>query len=210
MPNGTQLLSKTSLLIIFVKNPVLGGVKTRLAETAGDLQALMVYQQLLQHTWQITAPLPCTKWICYSQFIDQDDEWTSPPYEKHLQAGDDLGQRMQQIFHLAFARAYQYVLIIGSDCLELSTEHLYEGFEKLQEPQTDMVIGPATDGGYYLLGMKQPQSSLFENIAWSTPEVLAQTLDIARQRKLTSALLPALTDIDTYQDWLLCGGESLI
>ena len=188
----------------------MGAVKTRLAATVGNLQALRVYQQLLQHTQQITAPLPCTKWICYSQFIDQDDEWTSPPYEKHLQAGGDLGQRMKQAFHLAFAQSYQNVLIIGSDCLELSPQHLYEAFESLQNRNTDLVIGPATDGGYYLLGMKQPNPFLFENISWSTPLVLPQTIDVARQYGLNWSLLPTLNDIDTYQDWLLCGGTPLV
>lgn len=197
----------TNTLLIFVKNPVLGKVKTRIAATAGNKRALAIYQLLVQHTRQITLPLPCNKWVFYDSFIPIQDAWPYPRYQKHLQNGVNLGQRMHNAFANAFAHHCSKVVIIGSDCLQLHTQHLLTAFEQLAD--ADVVIGPATDGGYYLLGMKQLYAPLFENKPWSNSNLLAETLQNIQQLGLSYFLLPTLSDIDTWEDWLRCGGTEL-
>jgi len=194
-------------LLIFVKNPVLGKVKTRIASTAGNERALAVYQLLLQHTRQVTRRLTCNKWVFYDSFIPLEDAWTHTLYQKHLQSGANLGQRMHNAFATAFARNCRKAVIIGSDCLQLQTQHLLMAFEQLDN--ADVVIGPATDGGYYLLGMKQLYAPMFENKPWSNSNLLAETLQTIQQLGLRYFMLPALSDVDTWEDWLRCGGTEL-
>lgn len=198
----------TATLLIFVKNPVLGKVKTRIAATAGNERALAVYQLLLQHTRQVTLPLPFNKWVFYDSFIPlQDTTWPHTQYQKHLQSGASLGQRMHHAFAAAFAHNCHKVVIIGSDCLQLQTQHLLTAFEQLD--YADVVIGPAADGGYYLLGMKQLHAPMFENKPWSNNTLLAETMQTIQQLGLRYFMLPALSDVDTWEDWLRCGGTEL-
>ena len=146
------------LLIIFVKNAVKGKVKTRLAATIGDEKALEIYQILVQHTFDITIALPVNKAVFYSDFL-QEDIWSPAFYENFVQSGTDLGERMYQAFQQGFATGYEQVCIIGSDCYELTEQIIQQAFEKLE--LTDVVIGPAEDGGYYLLGMKGLHETIF-------------------------------------------------
>jgi hypothetical protein len=97
-------------------------------------------------------------------------------------------------------RHYKRVIIIGSDNPALSSDHINTAFDYLQD--ADLVIGPAEDGGYYLLGMQTFQPALFHDIAWSTPQVLEQTLSVIQKLALSYATLPVLNDVDTYADWL--------
>ncbi|HRI27834.1 MAG TPA: TIGR04282 family arsenosugar biosynthesis glycosyltransferase [Chitinophagales bacterium] len=191
-------------LLVFVKNPIPGEVKTRIAATAGTQAALQIYQALLHHTHQITLPLPYRKQVFYSRFIPTADEWTNG-YEKYLQTGNYLGERMSHAFEQAFESAANKALIIGSDCLQLTTLHI-ENAVKMLSNGADVVIGPAADGGYYLLGMNWFYPTLLQGIAWSTEKVLQQTLHRAAELALTVQLLPALSDVDTYEDWIRCGG----
>lgn len=185
-------------LIIFVKNPIAGQVKTRIARTVGDEKAVAVYQELLRHTQTITQPLPDRKTVYYGDFINPDDGWNG--YDKQLQRSPaDLGERMQAAFAQEFSAGADRVVIIGSDCLALTTEHIRLAFDALD--QADIVIGPATDGGYYLLGMKQPQPFLFENMPWSQPELFQLTELAILQNGLTVELLETLTDIDEWADY---------
>lgn len=193
-----KFYSLKQALIIFVRNPILGKVKTRLAKTIGDEKALLVYNKLLAHTHGITKQLPADKFVFYTDYINEDDLWENNLYEKHLQQGDDLGNRMQHAFQLLFAKGYTGIIIIGSDCYELTTEIIDAAFHKLQPH--DLIIGPSTDGGYYLLGMKKLHNCLFEHKAWSTVSVLNETINDAKMLELTYALLPSLNDIDDGQD----------
>jgi rSAM/selenodomain-associated transferase 1 len=185
-------------LIIFVKNPIAGQVKTRIARTVGNEKAVAVYQELLHHTQSITKPLSDRKTVYYGDFINPDDGWNE--YNKQLQRSPaDLGERMQAAFEHEFSAGADRVVIIGSDCLALTTEHIHLAFDALN--RTDIVIGPATDGGYYLLGMKQPKSFLFENMPWSQPELFQLTELAILQNGLTVELLETLTDIDEWADY---------
>ena len=185
-------------LIIFIKNPVLGKVKTRLAATVGDETALEVYKELLNYTQKITLLIDADKFLFYADFLQREDEWPNDRFIKHLQKGNDLGERMYTAFEDTFLNKYQKVIIIGSDCLDLSASVIEDAYKFLNE--SDVVIGPAKDGGYYLLGMKNPHSCLFKNIAWSTSQVLKQTVSICRSQHLNYSLLPTLTDIDVEND----------
>ncbi len=185
-------------LLIFIKNSILGKVKTRLAKDVGNEEALRIYQQLLAHTQFITQDFPHDKFVYYSDFIPESDTWNSN-YQKALQTGNDLGQRMSKAFESAFQAGYQPVIIIGSDCPTLTSQHLETTLSHLQTH--DFVIGPATDGGYYLLAMKAFTPIVFENKSWSTDTVLSSTLADMAQANQTVYLLPELSDIDTLADW---------
>lgn len=185
-------------MIIFVRNPVPGKVKTRLARNIGEEKALRIYRHLLDHTHRITLDLACDKFVFYADVLNENDLWENDRYHKKLQTGDDLGCRMLDAFSSLFLSGYQKLIIIGSDCLELTTGIIERGF--LQLEKQDVVIGPCPDGGYYLLGMKQNTPALFEGKTWSTPSVLADTIADCRERSLTYSLLPLLNDIDEEKD----------
>jgi uncharacterized protein len=186
------------LLIIFIKNPELGKVKTRLAATLGPEKALIIYNQLLSHTRKITEKLPLPQALYYSDFIPAKDSWDSQVFRKQVQSGSNLGERMLRAFQEGFNQGYNRICIIGSDCFELTSEIILNAFKKLEEH--DVVIGPAEDGGYYLLGMQELQPYLFANKSWSTEAVLQQTLDEIKLKGLSVALLPTLTDVDEEKD----------
>ena len=185
-------------LLIFAKNLLYGQVKTRLAATVGNDAALAIYKHLLQHTAFVTQQLPVHKIVFYSNTIEPTDAWFDSRYEKQLQSGNDLGERMRHAFEQAFVQGNKEVIIIGTDCLEITADILNDAFDHLKN--NDVVIGPAKDGGYYLAGMKQLHAPLFININWSTSEVLQQTLNICKGENLSVYLLPVLSDIDKEQD----------
>jgi len=186
------------LLIIFLRNPQLGKVKTRLASSIGEVQALEIYNLLLNRTRTITQGLAYDKVVYYSDFIDNDDNWSSANYKKALQKGDSLGQKMHHAFQQGFDGGYNKIGIIGSDCYELDQDTIECAFYELDKHQ--LVIGPANDGGYYLLGMKTMVPSLFKNKLWSTPLVLEDTLNDAEDLDLSVKLLQQLNDVDFESD----------
>ncbi len=189
-----------NLLLIFVKNPVLGKVKTRLAKTLGDKKALGIYNLLLQHTFRITANTSCDKAVFFTDFIDENLLPKHFPAQIYMQNGVDLGERMFNAFDFAFKKNYEKVVIIGSDCMQISTQIINEAFLELSI--YGAVIGPANDGGYYLLGLNKMIASLFQNKTWSSPSVLPETLADLEKLSINYFLLPELIDIDTEVDWL--------
>ncbi|WP_298527278.1 TIGR04282 family arsenosugar biosynthesis glycosyltransferase [uncultured Christiangramia sp.] len=189
-------MSKENLLIIFTKNPVLGKVKTRLAKGVGDKKALEIYKFLLKHTKDITGKLNVNKQVYYAWNIAEDDIWKDGGFQKRLQVEGDLGEKMEAAFKTGFDEGYKKILIIGSDLYDLETTDLEDAFEELEAH--DYVIGPAEDGGYYLLGMKSLNSALFINKAWSTSSVFEQSLQDMNNG--TYKALPLRNDIDTLED----------
>ena len=191
-------------LIIFVRNPVLSAVKTRLASTIGDDRALRVYQRLLEHTRSTTLGIKARKLLYYSDQIDTSDAWDNDAYDKRLQVGNNLGERMRQAFETAFMEfasdTNNKVVIIGSDCMEITPGVIEAAFDLLDD--RDIAIGPASDGGYYLLGMKRLHPELFEGKAWSTGTVLNDTLEDAERLGLSHTELPVLSDMDDIDDLL--------
>lgn len=190
-------MTETSL-IIFVKKPELGKVKTRLADSIGGEKALKVYYKLLERTYAITQLLKQDKIVYYTPEIVYHDIWEEERYLKALQSEGDLGVRMLQAFKERLESGYKKVCIIGSDCYELTTEIIEQAFVELE--QHDVVIGPSTDGGYYLLGMKKLYPDLFRNKNWSTARVLEQTIESIKKEGLSCYILPELTDVDEEKD----------
>lgn len=189
-------LNNHKALIIFTRNPEIGKVKTRLAKTIGNLAALKVYRKLLEHTLHITRPLEVDKFVFYSEQIQENDHWDAATYFKELQNGVDLGERMHHAFELLFKKGYRQIVIVGSDIFELTTTDIQEAFTHLDS--TNYVVGPALDGGYYLLGMNALKKKLFENKKWGTKTVLKETLKNLEQEQVV--LLATKNDIDTYDD----------
>jgi uncharacterized protein len=185
-------------LIIFVRNPEIGKVKTRLAATIGDEKALAIYFQLIAHTRSISEAVQVDKALYYSNFIDREDFWDNHVFDKKLQRGNDLGDRMSNAFNEAFNNGYQSVCIIGTDCWELNQPLLDAAFQALKK--YEVVIGPARDGGYYLLGMKSLHESLFKNKVWSTDAVFRDTIRDINALKLSCFTLPELNDVDEEKD----------
>ena len=218
----------TTALLVFIKNPVEGRVKTRLAATVGTAKALEVYHKLLAHTFAVanaTKVAGLERKLYYSEPIGQVTftNYQLPETGLALWSADgsvlgfvacvqsqvtDLGERMRAAFAETFEKTpsegvpmpLAKVVIIGSDCLELQPHHLEAAFAALDS--TDLVIGPAHDGGYYLLGMKQLHPTLFEGIVWSTDTVYRETMHRAAALGLRVAYLETLHDVDTEADWL--------
>lgn len=187
-------------LIIFIKNPVLGKVKTRLAAGIGNEKALEVYQQLLEITRNAALKSDCTRNVFYSDEIE-NDAWEEDKFNKFVQEGDSLGDRMKNAFEQIFALGADEAVIIGSDCPQLSSHIIEDAFTLLDTK--DVCIGPAKDGGYYLLGMKKPLPFLFENKEWSTDSVFGDTVINLNENQLSFGLLPPLSDVDTVDDLYL-------
>ena len=181
-------------LIIFIKNPVKGKVKTRLAATIGDEKALEVYLKLIDFTLNLAKSLNVEVNLFFSDEIISE----YPFSKKHLQCGNDLGEKMKNAFETCFSEGGKNVVIIGTDCAELTKEIILDSFSKMEKDS--VVIGPALDGGYYLLGMNQFYSEIFDGIEWSTSSVFNETKRIIDKNNISLALLPILRDIDTEED----------
>lgn len=183
-------------LIIFTRNPELGKVKTRLAKTVGDESALKIYKFLLKHTVELTKNLNVDKYVFYSENIHREDIWDADTFRKKLQSEGDLGEKMKNAFSEIFGMGYEKAIIIGSDMFDLNKNDLEVAFDSLQTNQ--FTIGPATDGGYYLLGMKELNSEIFQNKEWGTSSVLETTLKDLKDEKYV--LLEERNDIDYFED----------
>lgn len=196
MANDFHFPTSKKAVIIFTRNPELGKCKTRLSATIGDENALEVYKFLLNHTADISKNVKADRYVFYSEHIKQEDLWPTGTFRKKLQTGTDLGARMQNAFSELLEMGYEKVVIIGSDLLDLNAELINDAF--LQLDSEDVVIGPALDGGYYLLGMKQLHPHIFENKNWGTETVFKDTQHDLQDCKVY--LLKALNDIDTFED----------
>ena len=188
---------KKEVVLVFQKNEVLGKVKTRLAVGVGEEQALEIYRQLLAKTYLALRDISVSITTYFSGFIPENPIHSAE--NKLVQLGQDLGERMKNAFAENFESGMEKVVLIGTDCPSLEGIHLAQAFEALD--QSDLVLGPARDGGYYMIGMKRRADFLFEGITWSTELVLSQTLALAAAQGMQTSLLPVLEDIDTLEDW---------
>ena len=183
------------LIIVFVKNSKLGKVKTRLAKTIGNLAAFEVYNALVNITELAIEPLQIDKRIYFSDAIIEA-KW--PSCFKAVQYGENLGERMKNAFTKAFQDGYQRVVLIGSDLPEITPQHIKNGLTSLEK--SDVVFGPAIDGGYYLIGMTRMCNLIFDNKPWSQSNLLELTLEELSENNISYTLLEALNDIDTFED----------
>ena len=191
-------------LLVFAREPVLGQVKTRLAADIGPEAALAVYRELLALTAAAVAAtrVPATVWLAAAPAPAVDPaqprpEWPGRPWRVQPPLAS-LGARMAYAFAEAFAGGAGRVVIIGTDCPGLTPALLRQAFELLQTH--DLVLGPAADGGYYLLGLREFQPDLFADKQWSSASVLADTLADAARLELRAAQLPVRADVDSARD----------
>jgi uncharacterized protein len=182
-------------LILFARYPVPGTTKTRLVPALGEEAAALLAKKLTEFTLVEAGCCQCPLTVYGTgAAVDQMTQWLG--VDCALQGSGDLGERMASAIAQIHNRGAQRILLIGSDCPGLTTQILADGFEALN--QHDVVLGPAADGGYYLIGMRAPQPILFAHMEWSHAGVLDQT--IARLAGLTHYLLPTLHDIDVPDD----------
>lgn len=191
-------------LIVFAKPPHAGKVKTRLGKSLGMNVAAELYDRFAHHAFSLAEEMQrggvtVSLWFDPEASAAEMRQWVNRPFQFHPQQGTDLGGRMKTAFETAFAEGAHEAIIIGTDVPDLRLEILLNAFDLLAA--VDIVLGPSTDGGYYLLGMRRPVLDLFDGVAWSTDAVLAQTLKRIQALQLTSALLPELSDIDTEADY---------
>ena len=192
----------TPTILIFLKAPVAGQVKTRLARDVGNDKALEIYRSLVERQmsdlpddWPVEIHFsPATAEPQMREWLGAEPNWSFVP-----QVESGLGERLAHATTRAFARGASAVMLIGGDCPELGEAEFQLAAQGLGEH--DAVMGPAADGGYYLLGMKAPLLELFENVAWSTGAFADRTREIVREQNWELSELPQLSDIDTREDW---------
>jgi len=182
-------------LIVFVKNPEKGKVKTRLAADVGEEKALKVYYDLLEFSRSLIY-LGLNVYVFHFPVLLQDFFWNGA--ENRLQVEGDLGGKMSAAIQEVLNEGNDKVCVIGSDCFEISQAHLKEAFKALDK--NDLVFGPAKDGGYYLAGMKKLQSAIFEEMPWSQSNLMQTTLEKAKNLNLNYELLEELSDVDYVTD----------
>lgn len=186
-------------LLLFAKYPEPGRVKTRLARTVGADQAARLYREMIETVIRKTKPLDggYKRVLCFDPPEREDDfgKWF-PLLEVRPQSRGDLGQRMSTAFQESFATGSNRVVLIGTDCVDVDRSLVSDAFDRLDHDKTDLVLGPAEDGGYYLIGMKRHHFPLFEKMPWSTASVFDETLQKASRLNLTIVLLKTLADLD--------------
>jgi rSAM/selenodomain-associated transferase 1 len=186
------------LLIVFVKNSIPGKVKTRIAKDIGDEKAMELYNILKAHTADISAQADADKWVFYADYIENNDFFNESLFDKKLQADAEFGMRMQTAFDEGFAVGHDKIVLICSDCYELNSDHIREAFRLLDHKEA--VLGPAFDGGYYLIGLRKMYSVLFDEKSWSTNSVLSDTIEDLNSLEISYDMLEPLSDIDLAAD----------
>lgn len=190
-----------AVILLILKAPVPGQVKTRLAADIGAQAATDLYRALVESQLE-RLPHECSLEV---HFAPADAgplfcRWLGDALDYHPQFDGDLGERLQHAVNGAFGRGAREVICIGADCPSLLPSHFDEAVEQLRSPESDLVIGPSKDGGYYLIGLRQPADKLFQNIRWSSAHTLSDTLAKAREAQLKIHTLETMEDIDVIED----------
>jgi hypothetical protein len=186
-----------SKIIVFLKSPILGTVKTRIGKTEGNEKALAIYELLLEACFSTLSIINLEKHLFYTPSLPSKGTFDTTA-SLHIQSSGNLGDRMNAAFEKICEEGCP-VLLIGSDCPYITPQIIEEASAALQS--NDTVLGPTEDGGYYLIGMKKPHPFLFENIKWSTSSVFSETIDKILANKMSCHFLPILNDIDEIVDW---------
>lgn len=189
-------------VLFFVKYPVPGRVKTRLAEQIGQDVAADLYRNFVTDILATLKSLDANIKIVFALGGSQDQfqQWLGKEYSYIPQVGQDLGQRLKNAFLQAFSDRFNRVVVIGSDSPDLPEKYLELAFHALDT--NDVVIGPSSDGGYYLIGFTREAflPEAFEQISWSSNKVFEKTINILKQYRPNSYLLPQWHDVDTLVD----------
>jgi rSAM/selenodomain-associated transferase 1 len=192
---------------LFAKQPAPGRTKTRLAAATSAEFAARVAHALLAHALDRFAGVPAER---YAVFDPPDgrlffDSLAAGRYRLEPQAEGDLGRRLEAFFAARFAAGDRAVIAVGTDSPTMPVEWVAEAFGRLEN--ADVVLGPATDGGYYLIGLRRPVP-VFTGIAWGTARVLGQTVACVEEAKCSLNLLPPWYDVDTLENWLVFRGHA--
>ena len=193
----------TETLIIFSRYPQPGKTKTRMIPALGEKGAADLQREMTEHTLKTATRLALSRKIAIEIHFAGGDtklmsQWLGEELYYVLQAAGDLGDKMRSAFEGAFDSGSQRIVIIGIDCPDLNSTILNQAFDALQ--QQDLVLGPAEDGGYYLIGLSHRVTQLFQNIDWGTDQVFEQTVKLAQQQQLDVHYLPFLADVDRPED----------
>ncbi|MBI3418315.1 MAG: TIGR04282 family arsenosugar biosynthesis glycosyltransferase [Verrucomicrobia bacterium] len=187
-------------LIVFLKAPRVGVVKTRLAESIGAEAACAAYRRLVEILVVNLSALDQVELrFTPNDAVAEMQPWLRNGWRCTPQGAGDLGARLQRAFTEAFAAGAARVVIIGSDCPAVTEDDIADAWRMLETHE--VVLGPARDGGYWLVGLREPQPALFGDMIWSTSTVLSETLRRAERSDLRAHLLRELADVDTLEDW---------
>jgi rSAM/selenodomain-associated transferase 1 len=197
----------SATLGLFAKLPQPGHVKTRLANATSSQWAARVAEAFLRDNVRRLGTIAARRLLLFAppEAAAYFDDRARPAFEARPQVDGDLGRRLAVFFSAALAEGADRVLAIGTDSPTLPLPLIQRALEQLQD--ADVVLGPATDGGYYLLGCARHVPPLFDGIAWSTSEVTSATVAHVRHAGLRLALLPPWYDVDTLDDWRMLRGH---
>ena len=201
MPGEREGAKSGNALLIFVKYPFPGTVKTRLSPELTPEQGAAFYRALAEEVVRDhTSSAVYESIVCFSPAGARREvrSWLGPDVRLWSQLGDDLGSREFHAMREALEAGYGKAAIIGSDCPTITPGDIEAAFSRLNG--SDLVLGPCEDGGYYLIGANRPIQSLFEGVSWGSERVLSETLEKAREAGLTLELLDVKYDIDSYKD----------
>lgn len=205
METTTQPISKKHQqdgILFFIKYPIKGHVKSRLNPQITPEKTVSIYKKFVEDLFLTLQKTSLTPIICYesSTPLSKFQQWLGTDHLYYPQTGQNLGQRMSQAFHHGFHHGFTKLLIIGSDSPDLTRSLINDALTHLNSHQA--VIGPSTDGGYYLLGLKPTtyNQDYFQNINWSTATVFKETLNKLEKHLQKIKILPTWYDIDTYED----------
>lgn len=189
-------------IIVFARAPERGRVKTRLAAEIGDAAALEIYRWLGGRTLEAArARRTCELEVRYTPATGTESvaQWLGLGLQMRPQSDGNLGERMRSAIAEALHEAVEHVVLIGTDCPTLESEVIEHAFDELT--RTDVVLGPAHDGGYYLIATRGDHGALFQDIPWSASDTLSRTVNAAKRVGLRTRLLDTRDDIDTADDW---------
>lgn len=198
----SRLISDHTLMnavALFLKAPVLGTVKTRLAKSLGEASALLAYRRMVEFLLGRIGKKASIHIHYAAENLEPMVAWLGKDYRFIAQLGDGLGARLTNGMETEFASGAHKLIFLGGDCPFVDQEIIEESFIALD--RNEVVIGPAVDGGYYLIGMKQNRAELFEGIHWGSETVFADTVEICRSKGLSHAILPEISDVDDMESW---------
>jgi rSAM/selenodomain-associated transferase 1 len=190
--------ARTQALIVVAKRPAPGRTKTRLTPPLSAEDASALYECFLKDTLDLARRSSVSMQPAVAYLPAEERGYFSelaPDFELLLQEGHDLGTRLDNALSRFLSDGFQRVVIMNSDGPNLPMAYL-EGAFAVLEGETDVVLGPCNDGGYYLIGMKRPAPRLLREVKMSTPNVVADTLRIAKEERLSVELLPEWYDVD--------------
>jgi len=190
----------TECIGLFAKYWQPGKVKTRLAASIGPQRAAATYRHFVATLLARLSGCLAQKWLAYtpSEHLGEFQEIAPEGWQLELQAQGDLGDRMQAFFARRFAEGSKRVLLVGSDSPHLPLESIQQAFAQLRD--SEVVLGPTEDGGYWLVGAAGRVPDIFSDIPWSTPQVWQTTMEALQAAKTSHSTLPVCYDIDTADD----------